>query len=66
MAILKWKNWSRVSVVATYAELDALEFPFIKDLDIEWDVKYFSLSTFSHFLLIIFTNILPNQQNHVL
>ena len=59
MAILKWKNWSRVSVVATYAELDALEFPFIEDFDIECDVKYFSLSTFSHFSFFLFTNILP-------
>ena len=38
----KTENWSRMCVVATYAELDAFEFPFAQDLDIEYDVKYSS------------------------
>ena len=49
MATIALDYWSRMSVVATYAELDALELPFVEALDIEFDVKDFSFRYFHMF-----------------
>ena len=59
----KTENWSRVCVVATYAELDALEFPFAQDLHIEYDVNILS-NLHLHNFVSIFRNTLQFQQKH--
>ena len=66
MAMLVLDYWSRMCVVATYAELDALVLPFDEDLDIEFVVKDFSFSIFSHFSFFIFINICKFPQQDVL
>ena len=54
-------------MVATYAELDALELPFVEALGTESAVKDGSLPMSSHFSFFIFakTSQLPQKHVHI-